>query len=136
MYGEVLALVAAILWGLAPIFDKLALQTGVSIYVANLVRLLSAVLVMSVLAAKHSFSISLNAIFYLAIAGVIGGALAMMLYYSALSVSETAKIVAITASYPLFTALFAYIFLNEDLSLKTLIGIALVFLGILFLINK
>ncbi|MCS7122308.1 MAG: DMT family transporter [Archaeoglobaceae archaeon] len=133
MHGELLALIAAILWGLAPIFDKLALQTGVSIYVANFVRLLSAVLITFVFAAKYNFNISLNATFYLIIAGTIGGVVAMLLYYSALSTSETAKVVAITASYPLFTALFAYILLGEEISFKTLLGILLVFLGILLL---
>ncbi|MET1124565.1 MAG: DMT family transporter [Archaeoglobaceae archaeon] len=127
MQGEVLALLAALLWGVAPILDKFALKES-SLYAANLLRLSGALLVVSLLA-PLDFRVSARAAVLLLVAGIIGGAVAMLLYYKALSTSQVAKVVAITATYPMFTALFSAA-LGEELGLRTVIGIIAIIIGV------
>ncbi len=134
MRGELLAIVAALLWGVAPILDKIALSNGVSIYTATVIRLIGAVVAItavSVLMDQMDFTgFDLRRIVILLIAGVIAGAIAMVFYYSALRILGASRTVPLTAIYPMFTALFSVLFLGESVSLKLIIGTVMIVVGI------
>ncbi len=131
MKGEMLALAAALLWGLAPVLDKFALSRGVSIYAANLVRMLGAMIVLAAASfAAKSLSVDARAAAYLLTAGALGGAIAMLLYYSALLSAPVSRVVAITATYPMFTAVLSAILLGESVGLRCVMGILFIVLGI------
>jgi len=135
MKGELLAVAAALLWGIAPVLDKLALSSGVSIYAANVVRSLGAfAAIVAITAAMHQLDFSdfdAKVIAYLAVAGAIAGALAMILYFSALKSIGASRTVPITAAYPMFTALFSILFLGELVSLRVVAGIVAIVIGII-----
>ncbi len=134
MKGVVLAIIAALLWGIAPILDKIALSNGVSIYTATLVRLIGAViaiLAVSIPINQVDFTgFDLKRILLLLIAGAIAGAIAMIFYYSALRILGASRTVPLTAIYPMFTALFSFLFLGESVSIRLIIGVVLIVIGI------
>ncbi len=137
MKGELLALLAALLWGIAPIFDKMVVSTGVSPYTANLVRAFGAIafLTFATFTLKQ-FDVSAFAgrnLAYLVVAGALGGGLAMVLYYKALEITPTSKVVPITSIYPLFTVLLSAIVLKEGVSLRVLLGTVLIIAGVALL---
>jgi len=132
MKGELLALIAALLWGIAPIFDKIVVSSGASPYTANFVRALGAIafLALAVVIKGDFEMISLRNVSLLLMAGALGGGLAMILYFTALRFSTASRVVPLTSIYPLFTVLFSAIVLGEKLSPKVVVGTALIVVGV------
>ncbi len=135
MKGEVLALAAAVLWGFAPVLDKLALSSGISIYAANVVRsfgALTAILIVAFAVNQIEFArFDAKVAAYLLAAGAIAGAIAMILYFHALNAIGASRTIPITAAYPMFTAMFSVLFLGEELSLRVVAGIVAIIVGII-----
>ncbi len=133
--GEVLAFVAAILWGFVPILDKTALIGNVSPYLANLIRSLGALIFLSIVVlVLRDFDLEVfdaKRVSLLMTAGAIAGGLAMVIYYMALKSIGASKAVPITSIYPLFTVIFSAIILRESFDLvRVLLGTALIVIGI------
>ena len=140
MKGEILALLAALLWGIAPIFDKIVVSSGVSPYTANLIRAFGAIafLILAVLWLRQ-FDLSAYTgknLIYLLTAGALGGGLAMILYYIALKFTQASKVVPLTSIYPLFTVIFSAIVLGENISPKVVIGTILIILGVVLVCGE
>ncbi|MEM2191344.1 MAG: GRP family sugar transporter [Archaeoglobaceae archaeon] len=134
MLGEIFAIISAIFWGVAPILDRYALSTGVPMYLALAIRAsgaLFAMLIIAILLRETNLTIRLDALASLLIAGAIGGAIAMIFYYRALEMIGASRTVPITAIYPMFTALFSFIFLSESITPKTLAGIVFIVIGVI-----
>lgn len=66
------------------------------------------------------------------LAGVVGN-LGSLFFYFALARGEASRVVAITAAYPLVTALCAFFLLGEEFSLQKLIGLCFALVGIVIL---
>ncbi len=134
---NLLALIVAALWGLAPIFEKMSLQTMNPVFILSIRFFLVAALLIP-------FFITTNQVMYLPVLNfkniliiIIPGVLAVLgiyLYFNALSGSTASKIVPLTAVYPLFTCFYAYIFLKEDFSTEKVIGTILIVAGV-FILN-
>ncbi|MCS7143923.1 MAG: EamA family transporter [Archaeoglobaceae archaeon] len=134
MIGEIFAVLSAVLWGIAPILDRYALSTGVSVYTALAVRAFGALFAMPfivILLRDTNLTIRIDALASLLIAGAIGGAIAMIFYYRALETIGASRTVPITAIYPMFTALFSLILLSESITAKTLLGIVFIVIGVI-----
>ncbi len=135
MRGEVLALFAALLWGIAPLFDRMAI-VNISPLSANFVRafasftILLAYLVYSE-NVSQILSISPRAILFLVIAGIIAGAIAGIAYYQSLKMIGAAKTVPLTSVYPLITVVLAAVLLGESVSLRVYAGAVLIVSGII-----
>lgn len=134
--GEVLAFIAAVLWGFVPILDKTALIGNVSPYLANLIRSLGALIFLSIVVlALRDFDLEVfdaKRVSLLLSAGAIAGGLAMVIYYMALKSIGASKAVPITSIYPLFTVIFSAIILRESFDLlRVLLGTALIVVGII-----
>ncbi len=68
--------------------------------------------------------------------GLLGGmvgSLGMLFFYFALERGETSRVVAITAAYPLVTALLAFWVLGEEFTVQKGIGLVFALIGIIFL---
>lgn len=132
MKGEVLALLAAVLWGIAPILDRYALQE-VSVYPAIVVRAFGGFVAISLISlALRNFEIPFSpSLILLLISGAISGAFAMVLYFDSLKSIGASRAVAITAVYPMITAILSAIFLSEAFSARLVLGIVLIVLGII-----
>ena len=133
--GEVLAFIAAVLWGFVPILDKTALIGNVSPYLANLIRSLGALIFLTIVVlVLRDFDLEVfdaKRVSLLMTAGAIAGGLAMVIYYMALKSIGASKAVPITSIYPLFTVIFSAIILRESFDLvRVLLGTALIVIGI------
>jgi transporter family protein len=134
MKGELLALLAALLWGIAPIFDKIVASSNVSPFLANLVRATGGIifLLIAVLSLRQfDFStFTTKNVAYLLIAGALAGGLAMVLYYTALKHTQASRVIPLTSIYPLFTVFFSAMMLGEKISPKVVVGTILIVLGV------
>jgi len=135
MRGELLALLAAILWGIAPLLDKAVMSSNVSPYMANVVRTVGSMvfLTLATLYMKefNSTHLTTKNIAYLLLAGIIAGGFAMVVYFKALKLTQASKVVPITSIYPLITVVFSAILLGEDINPKVVIGAILIVLGVM-----
>ena len=59
--------------------------------------------------------------------------LGQLAYYYALKNSEASKVVPVSSSFPLITLALAFLFLNESITLKKILGTMLVILGIILI---
>ena len=127
-----MALIAALLWGIAPIFDKLVVSSGVSPYTGNFIRALGAIafLALAVVFGGGLEIPSAKSVTLLLVAGALGGGLAMILYFMALRFATASRVVPLTSIYPLFTVLFSATLLGEKLSPKVVIGTVLIVVGV------
>ncbi len=134
MKGEILALIAALLWGIAPLMDKYVVSTGVSPILANFIRVAGAFVFLAIatLVAKDFTyaKLTFKNVVYLLIAGVIASGIAMVIYFQALKVSQASRVVPITSVYPLFTVIFSALILGENVSPKVVVGAVLIVVGL------
>jgi uncharacterized membrane protein len=135
MKGELLALMAAALWGIAPIFDKLAISgSGVSPFLANVIRSIGAFTILTIIVLfLRDFDLAafnVKRIACLLIAGSIAGGIAMVIFYLALRQIGASKTVPLSSIYPLFTVTFSALFLGESVSPKIIVGTILIIAGV------
>ncbi len=134
MKGEFLALISALLWGIAPLMDKYVVSTGVSPILANLVRVAGALVFLAVVTVVirdfSSAKLTFKSVVLLLIAGIIASGIAMVVYFQALRLSQASKVVPITSIYPLFTVIFSALILGENVSPKVVVGAILIVVGL------
>jgi len=133
--GELLALMAAFLWGLAPIFDKLAISdSNISPFIANVIRSIGALTTLTIIVLLfRDFNITAfdaRRVVYLLISGSIAGGLAMIIYFMALRQIGASRTIPLTSVYPLFAVTFSALLLGESVSMRVLVGAILIVLGI------
>lgn len=133
------AVLAMLLWGIAPIFGKLGLVelspfTGLAIRSFIISGLL---LVYGLLAGKFSGinEVDINSLLYIATEGIFASLLGHLAYFYALKFGTASRVVPFVAAYPLVTVLAAIIFLKEGFSWENLIGALLIIIGI-FIIKR
>ena len=83
---------------------------------------------------KDFGSVDGKTLLYIILAAVFGGIIGLLVFFTALKQDFTTKIVPIAATFPLFTALYAFMFLNEHISSQRLVGIIFIVIG-LILVN-
>ena len=121
-------------WGMAAIFDKLALGRT-SPFAGIMVRqfVVSGILFgigigsgrLATLASLDSRTIIL-----FGLSGICGGAAGLWTYYHALRLGGASLVVPITAAYPLVTVLLSWLILQEGLTVHRIIGTVLIVLGV------
>lgn len=133
--GELASLLVAVLWtGCSISFSEAAIRVG-SVYL-NITRMLFACTFLSVtiLAMGFSFSLSSAQIFYLALSGFIGLVFGDTFLFKAYQHIGPRIGMLVMSLAPPISALFAFIFLNETLSLLGITGIAVTIFGIALVI--
>lgn len=121
-------------WGIAAIFDKLALGKGPA-FAGMIVRQLvlgSAIILVALGAGKMGDLLRLDgrsALFF-GLSGICGGALGLWTYYQALRMAGASLVVPITATYPLVAVLLSWIILGESLTPIRIVGTVLIILGV------
>ena len=133
--GELLALIAAFLWGIAPIFDKLAISdSNVSPYLANVVRSIGALITLTILVLLlrdfNTTAFDAKRVVYLLVSGSIAGGLAMIIYFMALKQIGVSRTVPLTSIYPLFAVAFSLLLLGESVSVRVVLGAIFIVIGI------
>ncbi len=134
---NLLALLVAAIWGIAPIFEKLSLQSLSPIYVLFVRFILVTSLFIPIFISSNEAlnldQLTLKNLMLILIPGVLA-IVGIYLYFTALSGSSASKIVPLTAIYPLFTCFYAYVFLKEDFTTEKIIGTILIVTGV-FVLN-
>jgi len=131
-----LLVVTTLLWGATPILEKIGL-TKVDPVVGITIRSTVAavgLLILTLLLGRGRALIEVDGkgLLLFGASGLLAGALGMWAYYAALKMEATSKIVPISASYPLVTALLSVLILREGVTLPRVIGTALIVIGIWF----
>ncbi len=121
-------------WGMAAIFDKLALGKT-SPFSGIMVRqfIVSGILLGVGIGSGRSWNLgALDArtIVFFGLSGICGGAAGLWTYYHALRLGGASLVVPITAAYPLITVLLSWLILQEGLTAARIIGAALIVLGV------
>lgn len=132
----ILLIVTTLLWGVTPILEKVAL-TKVDPLVGVTVRsaiVTAGLFILTFLVGKGKALMEVDGKSFLLFgaSGMMAGILGMWTYYAALKMEATSKIVPISASYPLVTALLSVLILGEEVTLPRVIGTAMIVIGIWF----
>lgn len=142
MGGFWFALLAALLWGVAPIFAKLGLSEGqMSSPNAVIIRFTGAMmafLVFMLVVGRQTqwggiMTLPGRSIAYLFIEGICGALLGHFAYYEALRHWETSRVIGITGSAPVFTVLLAIVLLGDSVTWGKIAGTLLIVAGVILL---
>ncbi|MFA4701292.1 DMT family transporter [Pyrococcus kukulkanii] len=133
--GVLFALISAFCWGTASILIKIGLRNKTPI-IANLVRLLFSSLVYVVIFTiggnfQEIVSMPLRYHIVAFISAQFGFVIGDYFYFSALKSLGVSRTVPITSTYPLWTLVWAYIFLGREITLRITIGALMIVLGII-----
>jgi transporter family protein len=121
-------------WGIAAIFDKLALGK-VAPLSGMMVRqfiLTGILLLVGVGSGRLGGILALEwrSVLFFGLSGLCGGVAGLWTYYHALRLGGASLVVPITATYPLITALLSWAILQESLTIPRIIGTAFIVLGV------
>lgn len=132
------ALIAACIWGIVPLFEKVGLLR-IDPLSAVLIRILGVIIggiFLIIFRAKTLDTIlhaDVKTFSFLLLGGFLASFLGQIFFYRALKEGEISQVVPIAAAYPLISFLIGLIFLHEKFTLTKALGIIFVFSGILFL---
>ena len=123
-----------VFWGVAAIFDKLALGkvAPLSGLMVRQFILTGILLLVGVGSGRLGGVLALewrSALFF-GLSGICGGIAGLWTYYHALRLGGASLVVPITATYPLITALLSWAILQESLTIPRMIGTAFIVLGV------
>ena len=127
------ALLAALVWGSAPVLFKLGLRGEISplsgIFFHNLTATIFALLTLLILK-ENPYSYPIREILLVSLGGFVSGFLGLLVYYKAVKVGDVSVVAPIASSSPLFSTLLAVVILGEEFTLKKFLGTVLIILGI------
>ena len=133
------ALLAALCWGMAPLFEKAGLQGTRDPAVGVLIRSLGVLTGMLCLlpfisrVGSRLADMPLRSWFYLAMGGILASIVGQIFFYRALKFGEVSRVVPIGASYPVIACLLGLLIWKEPLTLGKTCGVVLVMVGIYLL---
>jgi transporter family protein len=136
-YGFIFSLLAAILWGLTPVVEKLGLSrttpiVGVAVRTVAIAVILIVVILISG-RLPEIMKVDARAAFYLILGGVMAGLCGQWAYFKALKYWESSRVVPIAGAYPLVALITSILFLGEEFTLAKAIGTLCVVIGVILL---
>jgi len=135
LYGELIALLTAFLWsGTSIAFTEASRRIG-SLQL-NIIRMMlaSVILFMIITFAGFSFNINNKQLYFLTASGFAGLVFGDTFLFKSFQIIGARLGMLLMALTPAFSAILAYLFLNENLSLFAIIGITITILGIIIVI--
>lgn len=136
MTASLLALLVAFIWGLNPIIEKLSLVKATPLTVMT-IRFIMTSIVLTIITLYQGKFYELNNLdsktyYYIIIPAILAG-VGLYIYFIALGKGESSKVVPIIATFPLFTAVYAFLILKESITTPKIIGTFLIVSGIVIL---
>lgn len=133
-----LSIITALIWGVAPIFEKIGLSGKIEPYVAVVVRGIPIVLVsflgLLIMGKVGSLGqLASKDVLFVIIGGLLAGFLGQLTFYSALKAGQASMVVPIAATYPLVAMTVAVLFLGEPATWQKVTGVVLVISGVMML---
>lgn len=136
MTASLLALLVALIWGMNPIMEKLSLVKATPLTVMT-IRFIMTSIVLTIITIYQGKFYELNNLdsktyYYIIIPAILAG-VGLYIYFIALGKGESSKVVPIIATFPLFTAVYAFLILKESITTPKIIGTFLIVSGIVIL---
>ena len=136
MTASLLALLVAFIWGINPIMEKLSLVKATPLTVMT-IRFIMTSIVLTILTFYQGKFYELNNLdsktyYYIIIPAILAG-VGLYIYFIALGKGESSNIVPIVATFPLFTAIYAFLILKESITTPKIIGTFLIVSGLVIL---
>ncbi len=134
----ILSILTAIIWGLAPAFEKMGLRGRLDPYVGVVLRTIPIVFVgiaglIALGKIRALETLDVRSVIYVMIGGLLAGFLGQITFYHALKTGEASMVVPLAAVYPLFALFVSVLFLGEAFTWYKLVGIVLIVAGIALL---
>jgi len=138
--GQMEAVLSSLCFGIAPIFAKKGLMSGLNPFYGATIANATALAIMISFFFFSGRGIRLESVkrygLFLAILSGICNSIALISFFGALSIGKVALVVPISCIYPLFTLLGAYLFMKESevIDIFTVIGTFLIVIGVILTI--
>lgn len=132
------ALLTSLIWGFAPVFEKIGLNGRIDPYTGVVIRTIS-ITVVSVAGLMFAGglgtlkAVDVKSAAFICAGGLIAGLLGQFAFYSALKSGEASLVVPVAATYPLVALIVSALFLGEAVTLQKAAGIVLVAGGVMLL---
>jgi len=138
MKGFYFAILAALVWGIAPILEKTGLKnieplSGVIVRSSGIILGAVIVSLCNINIFKSALRADLKTILFLFMGGILASILGQIFFYNALKHGEVSKMVPIAATYPLVSFLLGLLFFGESFTIAKGLGIGFIILGVFFL---
>ncbi|MBI5599286.1 MAG: EamA family transporter [Deltaproteobacteria bacterium] len=132
------SILTALIWGLAPAFEKIGLRGRIDPYAGVVIRTIPIAIIGIaglLLTGKLSeiASADFKSVAFVIIGGLLAGFIGQIAFYSALKAGEASVVVPLAATYPLVALLVSIIFLGEAFTWQKLAGIGMIVAGVAFL---
>ena len=132
------AILAAIVWGIAPIAEKIGLKnieplSGVLVRSSGIVLGAAVLAILNSDLAKTALKADPKTVLFLFLGGILASILGQIFFYNALKHGEVSKMVPIAATYPLVSFLLGLLFFGETFTILKGLGIGFVILGVFLL---
>ncbi len=136
MTASLLALLVAFIWGINPIMEKLSLVKATPLSVMT-IRFIMTSIVLTIITIYQGKFYELNNLdsktyYYILIPAILAG-VGLYIYFIALGKGESSQVVPIVATFPLFTAVYAFLILKESITTPKIIGTFLIVSGLVIL---
>ena len=139
LYGECLALTAAVLWGTIPVLVRKGLSHSTA-SVAVCLGLLASVPLLLLVFSFHprpvTQAVAPRAAVWFAAVGIMGPCLGRVFNYLGVARLGAARATPLINSSPLFTTILALVFLREQVTLRIFWGVLSIVAGIAVLAGK
>ena len=133
MQAALLAFIVACIWGLNPIFEKLSLRDATPFSVITIRFIFTSVILTLIMIVfgktGEIISVDSRSLFWILLSGLVGGLIGLFIFFVALKQGDASQVVPIVATFPMFTALYAYLFLGKNITSTRMFGIVFVVLG-------
>ncbi len=131
------ALLAALCWGFAPVFEKLGLR-GAAPLPALFYRCLGvfigfAILMVFMVKPAELRTIDARSALFLVAGGFVASFLGQVCFYNSLKLGAVSRMVPVSGSYPLIAFVLGVLLLGEGINLYKLAGAGLILAGLWFL---
>ncbi|OGP64779.1 MAG: hypothetical protein A2170_12680 [Deltaproteobacteria bacterium RBG_13_53_10] len=138
--GQTESILASVCFGLAPIFAKKGLLSGLNpLYgatIANATALLFMILFFFATEQRKGWASATQQGLMFAVLSGLCNSVALVSFYWAMAIGKVAIVVPVTCIYPLFTMVVAYLAMKESevIDLFTVIGTLLIVIGVILTI--
>ncbi|WP_245867652.1 hypothetical protein SPSIL_006970 [Sporomusa silvacetica DSM 10669] len=137
MNAYLLAGIAMVLWGVAPIFGKLGLGGMHPLAALTIRSVMTSIILLIMVTALGKWGnvmgVAAKDAIYIMLEGVFAALLGQLAYYYALKYGEVGRVAPIVAAFPLVALVLGAMFLGEELTLTKVVAATLIFSGIVLL---
>jgi transporter family protein len=132
------AILTALIWGLAPAFEKVGLGGRIDPYLGVVIRTVPIALVgvlgLALMGRLDAMGgVDLKSVLFVMTGGFLAGFVGQVAFYSALKSGEASVVVPLAATYPLVALVISVLFLGEAFTWQKLGGIFLIVGGVVML---